>query len=244
MKYIGSKSKTGKAIAAILNQHIDASSYIEPFMGSLSVAKHVTIRPKILNNIHPELADMYIRAFNDGDWIPDKNHVTREEYYEIKSAGPSHPYYAIVGFACSFRGKWWGGYAAPQYGTRKDGRKWSSDINNLTAAKKSILSCKAGCGDATFTCLSYDEIPITHNSVIYCDPPYRNTTGYPGTPKFDSDKFWEWAEFVSHSNYVYVSEAEAPPNWTDIMSVTIDNVLGNGNTNTSRTEKLFVLNRG
>lgn len=239
MKYMGSKSKTGKEIAQILNA-IGGTVYVEPFMGSLSVAKHITLNPKLLADIHPELAGLYQRAFNGGVFAPDANHVTKEEYYEIKSAGPSHPYYALVGFCCSFRGKWWGGHATPQYAIR-NGKQWSSDVNPIKAALKSIETCRANCGSAEFVCSSYSDLSIPDGALVYCDPPYKNTTHYGGTPKFDHDLFWEWAAQLSSRTNLFVSEAEAPEEWEDIFSVSLPNRMRHQKSSgTARTERLFV----
>jgi len=50
--------------------------------------------------------------------------------------------------------------------------------------------------------LSYDEVPIPPNSVIYCDIPYGKGKDY--KVAFDRQKFIDWAE--NHTLPVYVSE--------------------------------------
>ena len=57
-----------------------------------------------------------------------------------------------------------------------------------------------------FSSLSYEQVQIKPNSIIYCDPPYKGTTGY--TVEFDHDKFWDWVRTNPHP--VYVSEYTAP----------------------------------
>jgi 16S rRNA G966 N2-methylase RsmD len=59
----------------------------------------------------------------------------------------------------------------------------------------------------TFSSKSYDQVEILPNSVIYCDPPYKNTSAY-GEQSFDHDKFWEWVEKSPHP--IFVSEYTAP----------------------------------
>ena len=46
--------------------------------------------------------------------------------------------------------------------------------------------------------------------MIYCDPPYADTTGYSGVDAFDSSKFWDVMREWSKTNTVYVSEFNAP----------------------------------
>ena len=50
--------------------------------------------------------------------------------------------------------------------------------------------------------------------LIYCDPPYQNTTGYRGDNgkrnEFDHEKFWNTIREWSKTNWVFVSEYNAP----------------------------------
>ena len=85
----------------------------------------------------------------------------------------------------------------------------------------------------TTSSLSYDEVAIKPNSVVYCDPPYKGTTGY--TRSFDHDRFWEWVRECPHP--VYVSEYTAPP---DIKTVAaFRHKKTNSQTTTDSVEKLF-----
>lgn len=43
--------------------------------------------------------------------------------------------------------------------------------------------------DVDFRCCSYDDLQIPEKSVIYCDPPYKDTKRY-DTIDFDYDKFY------------------------------------------------------
>ena len=48
------------------------------------------------------------------------------------------------------------------------------------------------------------------NALIYCDPPYQNTSGYKAG-SFDSVAFFEWCrQQAKRGNIVFVSEYEAP----------------------------------
>ena len=85
----------------------------------------------------------------------------------------------------------------------------------------------------TTSSLSYDEVAIKPNSVVYCDPPYKGTAGY--TRSFDHDRFWEWVRECPHP--VYVSEYTAPP---DIKTVAaFRHKKTNSQTTTDSVEKLF-----
>ena len=53
--------------------------------------------------------------------------------------------------------------------------------------------------------LSYEEVPIENNSVIYCDPPYANTDTY--CISFDHEKFYQWLRDCREKNQqVFISE--------------------------------------
>lgn len=56
-----------------------------------------------------------------------------------------------------------------------------------------------------FKC-DYRDLQIPADSVVYCDPPYINTSGYKGADEFDSKAFLDWAVEVGHNNPIYISE--------------------------------------
>ena len=62
--------------------------------------------------------------------------------------------------------------------------------------------------DVDFVCDSYENLDF-ENCLIYCDIPYKNSTGYK-TGKFDYDKFYDWCREQAKKNIVFVSEYEAP----------------------------------
>lgn len=53
-----------------------------------------------------------------------------------------------------------------------------------------------------FSNLSYDQVEIKPNSIIYCDPPYQGTEKYDN--EFDHRKFLDWAHH--QENPVFISE--------------------------------------
>jgi site-specific DNA-adenine methylase len=72
-------------------------------------------------------------------------------------------------------------------------------IQNLNQlAKPYILQC------LKFHSVSFEEVPIKLNSIIYCDIPYQGTTDYDGNKNFDRKKFLDWAH--DQQNPVFISE--------------------------------------
>ena len=58
------------------------------------------------------------------------------------------------------------------------------------------------------TSLSYDEIDIPDDAVVYCDPPYHacDKDLYEGTARFDHNAFYDWCVRVSKTNPIFISE--------------------------------------
>ncbi|MBV5283409.1 MAG: DNA adenine methylase [Paludibacter sp.] len=83
-------------------------------------------------------------------------------------------------------------------------------------AFRSIVKQLPNVLDVTFNAGDYDTLNIPNNSVIYCDPPYANTTKY-SKEGFDSVAFWQWCREKSlESHKVYVSEYNAPDDFVCI----------------------------
>lgn len=82
---------------------------------------------------------------------------------------------------------------------------------------------------------SYKDLSFEQNSVIYCDPPYKNTKGY-NNSEFDFDKFESWVE--SQKQTVFISEQNEYSKWNLIWCKDIQNRYANGN-KSRRFERLY-----
>ena len=78
--------------------------------------------------------------------------------------------------------------------------------------------------------------------LIYCDPPYKDTSGY-STGAFNHDEFWDKMREWSLTNYVFISEESAPPDFTAVWEKQKRRTLSMKNP-TKKVEKLFVYNLG
>lgn len=81
----------------------------------------------------------------------------------------------------------------------------------------------------------YRDVAIPDNSVVYCDPPYKDTYKYITT--FDHDAFYAWC--LDNPHPVFVSEYDMPDGFTAIDATPIQNLM-NSDKPVSRIEKLFV----
>ena len=63
--------------------------------------------------------------------------------------------------------------------------------------------------------LSYEEVPIERDSVIYCDPPYKDTNTY--LDDFNHDKFYQWLRKCREKNQqVFISEYQMPDDFFEV----------------------------
>ena len=85
--------------------------------------------------------------------------------------------------------------------------------------------------------LSYEQVPIEENSVIYCDPPYINTDTY--LDDFNHEKFYQWLRECREKNQqVFISEYQMPNDFYEVFSIK-KRVLINDKQKTCKLEKLF-----
>ena len=227
MQYMGGKSRISKQIAEVLNSAINKDTpFVSLFCGSCAIESKVQADVKILNDKHPYLIAMW-QALQNGWTPPDV--VTKEEYYHVKANMDENPVLTgFVGFGCSFGGKWWGGYAKDKRGDDYCGQ-----------AKRGLLKNVLGVINATFTCLDYHDVEIPDGAVVYCDPPYSNTTGYT-VGQFDTDEFWDYMRQLSKRCDVYISEESAPDDFECIWSKEkVRTLEKNDNVGRVKVEKLF-----
>ena len=200
MQYLGGKAKLAKEITrVILAREAERSILIEPFCGGCSITEQLAphFACTLASDAHPDLVMMW-DAVRQG-WLPPEE-LPEETYRALRSAAPC-PLRGFAGFACSFSGKWFGGYARCNRG------------DDYTAAGRNSLKRKAPVlQSCVLTCHEYDCAPIIPGAVMYLDPPYASTTGY--SVEFNSAKFWQWAGRCRAAGArVYVSEYEAPDGW-------------------------------
>lgn len=88
--------------------------------------------------------------------------------------------------------------------------------------------------------LSYEEVPIENDSVIYCDPPYlkviKKKRYY--NSDFNHNSFYDWAR---KQNNIFISEYTMPDDFEVVYQKEKTCCLGLNN-NTKTVEKLFVNN--
>lgn len=205
MQYLGGKSRISKPISEIINKHSKDKSFVSLFCGSCAIEAKVEAKKKILNDSHEYLIAMFKAIQNDWE-IPEV--ISKEEYERVKNnKDENKALTGFVGFACSFGGKWFGGYAH---------LKNYAEKNYASYSRNSLLRKMKGLQDSIFVCLDYRNVEIPVGSVVYCDPPYEGTTKYSNTKDFNHEDFWEYMRKISKNNLVFISEYNAPDDFVCI----------------------------
>jgi len=234
MKYMGSKARIAKHILPIiLKNRKPNQAYIEPFVGGAnSIAKVSGVR--IGGEFNVYIADMWV-ALESG-WLPST--ITKEEYKHIKNNKGDYDNCLVgwVGINCSYSGKWFGGFAG-KVNTKMGLRDYQAEA--LANVKKQLPNIKG----IKFICSHYAYLEIPDNSIIYCDPPYEQTTGY--TASFDHSAFWQWCRDKSIQGHkVFISEYNAPEDFVCLWKKEVKSSLsanGKSGNSKSSTEKLFTI---
>lgn len=119
--------------------------------------------------------------------------------------------------------------------------KQGKNVEYLAQQENLLRSKSITASNISITSASYDEIdlPDPSETVIICDPPYRDKQGY--QVEFDNDKFEQWCIDKAKEGYeVFVCEYNIEnPAFEEIWSKEVINT-GGGNKNQKRSvEKLY-----
>lgn len=201
MKYMGSKSRIAKFIVPIMLTEAykyGFTTWVEPFVGGGNVIDKAPREFKRVGiDCNPHTINALIAIRDLVEELPDS--LTEEQYKELRTAPDSY-INSWLRFICSFGGKFDGGYARERgcdettfvgYG-RRNARRQSPNLQGVN-----------------FITASYDWCSDYKRCLIYCDPPYEQTTSYK-TGSFDHQQFWEWCRIMSTDNLLFVSEYKAP----------------------------------
>ena len=233
MKYMGSKARIAKHILPIiLKDRKEGQCYVEPFVGGANMIDKVD-GWRIGGEFNEYIAEMW-KAISIG---VKPITITKEDYQEIKSNPDNYPKWLVgwVGIACSYSGKWFGGFAGKTVTLGGD-RDYQAEAH--TNLQKQLPNIK----DVEFIHSSYDKLEIPDQSIIYCDPPYEGTTKY--KDDFDHNQFWQWCRDKAKGGHqVFISEYNAPDDFICVWQQEVKSSLsanGKSGGNKKSIEKLFV----
>lgn len=238
MKYVGSKNRLSKQIAPIIQKYIDelggsCKGYWEPFVGGANMIDKIKCDNKYGSDTHRYLIALLQHIQLTVNDIPKT--ISKEEYISVRNNPDLYPdwYVGLVGFCASYNGKWFGGYAngvKTKIGTI---RNYTDEaIANLIKQAPTLKNIHFGCKD-------FRNTSNIHNYVIYCDPPYRDTTKY-ATEDFPYDEFYDWCKHMARiGNIVLISEYYMPDGFECIWEGTLKCTLDKAS-RSDKIEKLFI----
>jgi DNA adenine methylase len=227
MQYFGGKFKIATKIAELINGH-RPTIYLEPFCGSCNVGVLVHAQHKIFCDLNPKLIAMWQVLMNG--WLPPTT-VTETEYRDAQNGQAPDYLIGFIGFACSFSGKYFGGYAR-----NARGDNFARNGSNSLVRKAKALS------GSEFYCIDYRQSLHSHCNLVYCDPPYTGTTKYYGLPDMDYTCFWDTVRTKSETVPVLVSEYTAPQDFKVRLQIQTKLEIRNKNGNREpRIENVYSL---
>lgn len=235
---MGSKARFAKAIYAKICELSPRNGrpWVEPFAGGMNMICEVPHEdgPRYANDCNKYLIALFKHLANCGN-LPD--FIEKEEHKKIIKNIESYDdwFVGYVGFCCAYNGVFgtYAGRSKTKIGTIRDYQDES---------KRGILKQITKLNEVWYCNASYDEIQIPENSIVYCDPPYQNTTGY-STGCFSHSEFWNWVRKISKEHDVFVSEYNAPEDfecvWQSVATSSLRAASGAGAKQS--IEKLFRL---
>lgn len=237
MKYLGSKNRIAKELAPIISSYITSETkvYIEPFVGGANMIDKIVFNRKVGSDVNPYLVALLRYVSDLSNVLPTT--ITEEEYNAVKRNFNDYTdwYVGLVGFCATFSAKFFGGYARAY---KNDGitiRDMPGEaIRNIEKQRYNLVGID-------FTTKPFEDYSAVKDAVIYCDPPYRDTTKYK-TDAIDYDAFYEWCTELALNNTVLISEYNMPADrfdciWKKEHSV---NLHSKRNAKSTRVERLYI----
>lgn len=229
---MGSKARIAKHILPIMLQEAEKhgiTTWVEPFVGGANMIDKVPDSFKRVGyDVNLPLIAML--DYLSKGWTPQM--YTKEDYVQARSGKRELHEIGYMAINCSYSGKWFGGYAGVV--------KTKGGVRDYqTEARNNVLKQQLKLVGVDFSCASYLTLDLK-DTLIYCDPPYKDTTGY--TTEFDHESFYEWCRNQAKKNIVFVSEYDAPDDFIEVWSQEVKSSLSaNGvcGGNKVSTERLF-----
>lgn len=231
---MGSKNRIAKELIPIVTKYLTKDRwYVEPFCGGCNMIDKVKHDKRIANDYNKYLIALF-EALQQGVEFP--TYISKEEYDAVRFNKDNYEdwYVGFVGFVCSFRGIFFGSYVKTSFWQNGRDRNYQKEqISNFIKQKSYIYN-------VVFYNTQYNKLSIPYNSVIYCDPPYKETSQYKTETEFNNDEFWQWCRDMTKSgNDVLISEYNAPSDFICVWQKGINMNLDGGKGKIA-TEKLFV----
>jgi len=232
MAYVGGKSRGFEHITSILNAPcFDNMDYVEPFVGYAHILRRIKNKRSVAASDSNRLLITLLSNVKNGGEHPvidaDEYAKLRKRYRENGRTDDVRMAYAA--FCYSYNGKEFGGYTGEKHG-RNYPRERMTYYDTKLRTSPAFNACSLECKDY--------KLLEPSGCVVYCDPPYANTTDYKSD--FDHGEFWDTMRSWSRKNAVFISEYTAPDDFVLLTQcVKLSSLAGKGASD-ARIEKLFV----
>lgn len=223
MHYLGSKARHAKEIIAITtaNRRPD-QIYVEPFVGGGNVINKVPQGAgRIANDKNYGMVAL-LHALGNLNWTPPET-MTKSEWARImkkEKVLAKLPVLEQAEFAFAATGPTFGSMWCGQWAKDYEGQEGT----RYRQAREAALKDAPGLAGINFNSGSYDVLEIPERSLVYCDPPYVNTTEYSGSKviipvgdalsknNWNAARFWRWCDRLIDDKgcIVFVSEYKGP----------------------------------
>lgn len=237
MNYMGSKARfANEILPIILSERRPNQYYVEPFCGGCNTLYKVTGK-RIGADLNKYLIAMW-KFLTETDF-PFPRTITKEQYVFYRQLWHTRNCLDLdiedamtgwVGFMASFNGRFFeGGYSGHKVrvNSKSGFRNYISEQIRNTVTQVDKLK------GVDFYWADYSELEIPSQSIIYCDPPYKGTTGYNVSKHFDHNRFYEWCRKQKEKGHtLFVSEYSMPDDFTLVWEKE-----SNININCSNTKK-------
>ena len=250
--YKGSKNKIAKQIVDFLPS---GGTLYDLFAGGCAITHCAMESGKwnkyIVNDIEPGITQLFVDAVN-GKYTDERRWISREAFFKLKDSDP------YVKYCWSFgnNGRDYL-YSASTEPLKKhlhnlffaenphDARlEWKAFIRDFFKSDKSLESLERLQSLERLERLQsystdYRKIKIESDSVIYCDIPYKGTSGYGNKKKeFDYESFYDWA--CSQDVPLFISEYNMPEDRFECVLELRKQSCMAATTSFIVTEKLFI----
>lgn len=230
---MGSKNRHSKQLLPIiLKDRKPEQYYVEPFVGGANMIDKVDglrIGSDCNKYLIALLKEMQLDTFT----APD---ITEDIFDRMKKKPSEFSDWMLgyAGFQLSFGAMWFGSYRRDNTGKRDYSSEAMRNVNKQAEKVKGI----------DFYNMSYIELEIPDNSIIYCDPPYKGTAKYKANEEeFNHEVFYGWVRAkVKEGHQVFISEYNMPEDFVCIWQKEVNGNISKDTGKKKSTEKLFVHN--
>lgn len=202
-------------------------TWVEPFVGGANMIDKVEGK-----RIGADISEPLIKALclvrDEPNKIPRNNtEYTEAMFNKAKQSDLNNPVDCFAMYQYTFGSKFKDVWAKNKRGT-----------DYVKECVKNVLIQNKKLQGVDFLHSNYMSLEIPTNSLIYCDPPYEGTTKY--KDNFNHKDFWQWCrDKVDEGHVVFVSEYNAPEDFTCIWEQEIKNNLNANDNKRNAIERLF-----